>query len=150
MRKVAAFLALGLGLILFALSATRLGMHASEIRRAENSKEHYGQLEDIVAAQDVIIAAATDPSVTAGHVQTEDERIRSETRATQAIRQREVALLELGGHSSKLEAKNLDAIYASRTADDRGLEISLLLLLPGLALASTRKTERLSAGQSAD
>jgi hypothetical protein len=149
MRKVVLALTLGLGLILFAVSATRLGIHASEIRRTESAKAHYGELEDIVAAQDAVMAAATDPSVTVGHAQTEEEKARVEARLVQASRQREVALLELGSHSSKEEAENLDEIYARRTGDDRGLEVSLVLLIAGLFLASSRKTKPLTAGQSA-
>ena len=149
MRRVALALSLGLGLVLFAVSATRLGIHASEIRSAENAKAHYGQLEDIVAAQDAVMAAATDPSVRVGRAQSDDEKSRVEARITQASRQRELALLELGSHSSKEEAENLDALYARRTGDDRGLEISLVLLLAGLFLASSRKAKALTAGQSA-
>ena len=149
MRKLLSILLLGFGFILFGVSAIRLGLHASSIRRAENDQARYGALEDTIAAQNAIIDAVTDPSLTNPPVGSAEARIRASARIQEAIRQRGLALLELGSHSSKEAAEQLDDLYFRRTIDDRGLELSLVLLIAGLVLTPTRKTNTLTVGQSA-
>jgi hypothetical protein len=149
MRKLLSILLLGFGFVLFGVSAIRLGLHASAIRRTENDQARDGALEDAIASQNAIINAATDPSLTNPPVGSAEARIRASARIQEAIRQRGLAMLELGSHSSKAAADELDNLYFRRTIDDRGLEFSLVLLIAGLVTAPTRKTNPLAAGQSA-
>jgi len=147
MRKPLSILLLGLGFILFGVSAIRLGLHASAIRRAENDQARYGALENTIAAQNAIIDAVTDPSLTNPPVGSAEARIRASARIQEAIRQRGLALLALESHSSKAASEELDELYFRRTIDDRGLEFSLVLLIAGLVTAPTRKQNTIAAGQ---
>jgi len=147
MRRLLSILLLGFGFTLFGVSAIRLGLHASAIRRAEHDQARFGALEDTIAAQNAIINAATDPSLTNPPVGSAEARIRASARIQEAIRQRGLALLELESHSSKAAAEELDDLYFRRTIDDRGLEFSLVLLIAGLVTAPTRKQSTFAAGQ---
>jgi len=133
MRRLASVLILVFGFTLFVCNATRLGIDASRIRRTQENRERFGDLERVIANESAIIAAEGDLTRSDPASASNPRRAEAALRLSQAIQLRLEAQRALGSHSSEAEAMTLRAIYASQTLADVKLIAGLLVLFTGIA-----------------
>jgi len=123
------------GFVVLAISAITTGVHATRMRSIEANRARYSVLEARIASDRSALLGSGEKEFSAPPSMNQMASNRSQLDRWYKFKDKLAAESELGQHSSTAEEEAYIKVCSSRSIDDLGLAIGLILVLAGLAKA---------------